>query len=295
MYCRCPECQTVFSVTKTQLQGRDGLVRCGHCTTVFRGDLNLVDGPDSKPAPAKPSTPPPSEKPEQPPAPKTPAQTPTPAAAANEPVNEIVIPAPATLKPVQINTSKKPMHIRPEQQQLSKDEVKDILHELVGRKPGDRTRPLFWGLGILLLFVLLAGQTLFYYRDTLAWHPTIGPYIQLACKKLDCSIAARRDVALIELTGTTVAPHPKYKNILRVKATLINRAKYNQPFPLMEVKLTNRRGGTTSRRLFAPDQYLKDKAQVTDGMPRNTAVTAILDVNNPDRKTEGYEIRLVAQ
>jgi hypothetical protein len=147
----------------------------------------------------------------------------------------------------------------------------------------------------LLLLALLTGQTLYYYRDTLAWHPTFGPYIQLACEELGCKIAPRRDIAQIELTGTTVAPHPKYKKILRVKASLINRAKYSQPFPLMEVKLTNRRGETTSRRLFTADQYLKDKAQLTEGMPRNIAMRAILDVNNPDSKTEGYEIRLVAQ
>lgn len=291
MYCRCPECETVFSVTKEQLQGRDGLVRCGHCTTVFRGDLNLVDGPDSKPAPAKPTIEP--TQTEKPAEPHVPDQAP--AAAANEPVIEVEMPELTTLKPVHINTNKAPRHIRPEQQQLSKDEVKDILHGLVGRKPGERTRPLFWGLGILLLLMLLTGQTLYYYRDTLGWHPTFGPYIQLACEELGCSIAPRRDIAQIELTGTTVAPHPRFKNILRVKASLINRAKYNQPFPLMEVKLTNRRGETTSRRLFTPDQYLKDKAQLTDGMPRNTAKRAILDVNNPDSKTEGYEIRLVAQ
>ncbi|MBE9516391.1 MAG: DUF3426 domain-containing protein, partial [Proteobacteria bacterium] len=295
-----PECQTVFTISKTQLQGREGLVRCGHCTTVFRGDENLIDQNPAKPSAAEsPEAAKPVEapapKPKQVATPQAPDPIPASAPAANEPVQEIPIPPAAKLTPVEINTTKKPRHIRPEQLQLSRDEVKDILHGLVGRKPGERTRPLFWGLGILLLFILLAGQTLYYYRDSLAWHPKAGPYVQQACEQLGCSIAPRRDVALIELTGTTVAPHPKYNNILRVKATLINRAKYTQPFPLMEVKLTNRRGETTSRRLFTPDQYLKDKAHLAEGMPLNTARRTRLDVNNPDRKTEGYEIRLVAQ
>lgn len=281
MYCRCPECQTVFSITNTQLQGRNGLVRCGHCTTVFRGDQNLVDSPDSN-------------------IPSIPREAPEPVTAKPETVpaadkQETDKLADINLQPVTLTRTKPVKHIRPDQTRLTKDEAREILKQLVGRKPGDKTRPIYWQLGILLLAGSFLFQGFYYYRNTLAWHPKIGPYVHQACEQLGCEIASRRDVAQIELTGATVAPHPSYKNVLRVKATLINRARYVQPFPSMEVKLTNRRGEISSRRLFTAEQYLKDKSQLADGMSLNTAISALLDVNNPDQKTEGYEIRLVAQ
>ncbi|MDH5631517.1 MAG: zinc-ribbon and DUF3426 domain-containing protein [Gammaproteobacteria bacterium] len=277
MYCRCPECQTVFSITSQQLQERNGLVRCGHCTTVFRGDQNLVGSPAA--APAKPV--------------KAPVAVPTPAESST-PISTAADATTPALPEFKIDTRPR-RHIRPDQTQLSRDEARDILKELTGRRPGQRTRPVYWGLGSLVLLLLVCAQTLYYYRDNLAWHPQLGSYIHQACEFAGCTIAPRQDVALIELTGTSVAPHPKFKSALRIKATLINRAKYEQPFPHMEVKLTNRRGETTSRRLFGPDNYLDKEERTSGSMSRNTANRIQLDVTSPDDATEGYEIRLVAQ
>ena len=39
----CPACGTTFALTSAQLKARKGLVRCGHCSEVFRGDRHLVD------------------------------------------------------------------------------------------------------------------------------------------------------------------------------------------------------------------------------------------------------------
>lgn len=289
MYCRCPECQTVFSITQDQLKGRNGLVRCGHCTSVFRGDQNLVDSPGS--AVVKPRGPVAVKQPEH----ATAATDKTGAAPEQDSKKEELSEVQVNMEPVALTKTRPVKHIRPDQTRLTRDEARDILKQLVGRKPGEKTRPVYWNLGIVLLTATLILQGLYYYRNVLAWHPKIGPHVHNACEHLGCDIARRRDVAQIELSGATVAPHPKYKKVLQVKATLINRARFVQPFPVMEVKLTNRRGEISSRRLFSAEQYLKDKSRIVDGMSLNTAIAALLDVNNPDQKTEGYEIRLVAQ
>ena len=41
---RCPECLTTFHVNTEQLTERNGLVRCGRCQAVFRGDQHLQSG-----------------------------------------------------------------------------------------------------------------------------------------------------------------------------------------------------------------------------------------------------------
>jgi len=43
LYTQCPQCHTIFAVTPEQLGARQGLVRCGKCGTVFRGDEYRFD------------------------------------------------------------------------------------------------------------------------------------------------------------------------------------------------------------------------------------------------------------
>lgn len=175
------------------------------------------------------------------------------------------------------------------------EELLVIKQKLLGRKVGDRTRPFFWASGILLLSLLLVIQYGFFDRDALARHPHIGKYVIKACEVTDCVIRPQQDIGLIELVDTKVSPHPVYENALRVRATLINRAGFGQPFPLMEINLTNRQGEVNSRRTFAPEDYLGKKYLTAKLMPRNIAVKALLDITNPGKKTEGYEIRLLSE
>lgn len=64
LYTQCPQCHTIFAVTSAQLAARQGLVRCGKCATVFRGDEYRFDtlprpvSPDAQmPAVARPALP----------------------------------------------------------------------------------------------------------------------------------------------------------------------------------------------------------------------------------------------
>ncbi|EFF72917.1 zinc-ribbon domain-containing protein, partial [Achromobacter piechaudii] len=41
---RCPQCGTTFKVVPDQLRVRNGLVRCGACSTVFDGRACLLPG-----------------------------------------------------------------------------------------------------------------------------------------------------------------------------------------------------------------------------------------------------------
>ena len=115
---RCPQCGTTFKVVPDQLRVRNGLVRCGACSTVFDGRACLLPGADAKALPpvppaARPATPAPaaaaaapvlsrpSVEPRQVPPwedepashPHAPAAAPTPAAPRPAPA---VPPAPAT-------------------------------------------------------------------------------------------------------------------------------------------------------------------------------------------------------
>ncbi|TDF67964.1 DUF3426 domain-containing protein [Cupriavidus sp. L7L] len=91
---RCPACRTAFRLVADQLRLRQGLVRCGHCETVFDAREHLIEIP----VPAGSATPPASAVP----ATTTPtAATPAPAAEAARPGESAPAsqPAPAPFTP----------------------------------------------------------------------------------------------------------------------------------------------------------------------------------------------------
>ena len=143
------------------------------------------------------------------------------------------------------------------------------------------------------MVTLLAGQWVYFYRDQLARDRQWAPYVQIFCQTLRCTITPRHDVGLVQLTDTRVTPHPKFDKALRVRATLINRAKYTQPYPLMEVTLTNTEGKVLARKRFSAREYLKNTKQLDAGLTPNVARKAQMEITSPKAAADGYEIRLL--
>lgn len=254
---QCPECRTVFTVTDEQLGQRKGLVRCGRCDEVFQADQHFVERSSSK-TPAKEKE-------------HTIKKEPSLAGLSAEQPND--------QPDADTDTYNTPLPT-----------VSELIH---GRKSGPQTRPVFWSLGAAVLVILLAGQWVYFNRDELARDKQWAGFVQQFCTTLHCTITPRHDVGLVELTDTRVAPHPKFAKALRVKATLINRAKYTQPYPLMEVTLTDTEGKVLARKRFDAREYLKNIKQSDTGLAPNVAKKAQMEITSPDTAADGYEIRLL--
>ena len=146
-----------------------------------------------------------------------------------------------------------------------------------------------------MMFLVLLAQVLhFYGNDLVGWQPAIRPYVEPACGFLRCNLHPRVDVGLIEITESSVAPHPKYSNALLLRTTMINRANFAQPYPLMEVTITDHRGQTIGRRVFGPEVYLAGQSKLPTTMIPNLIVRAKLEFTRPGARADGYEIRLLA-
>lgn len=162
--------------------------------------------------------------------------------------------------------------------------------ELSWRRPRRRLPPLAWaGINAVLLVGLLA-QAFYFYRDELARHAALRPLIVEYCHWLDCRIDTREPWTAPELGSTTIAPHPRFANALRMRAVLVNRADTPMLHPRMEIALTDVGGKVLARRVFQPREYLE--APTADMQP-NIAVPVLLDLTNPDGKAVGYEIRML--
>jgi len=255
MYTRCPHCQTVFSLTPTQLKARDGLVRCGRCGQKFQADHALLDGPLQAVA------------------------TPAPGHRGTDRANGTTRTRKrrerrARAEPAVTTRGAKPAPV-------------------VTAQPA-RTRAIFWWLGNILLVAVLAAQGVYFYGDALVeLEPALKPAVTEFCDFAGCQLRPRQDVTLIDLADAQVEPHPRFDRALRVHAVLVNRAEFAQPHPRLEITLTDREGKVVARRSFSPAEYLPRAAARADAMAPGVAVDVQLDVTQPEARTTGYEIRLL--
>jgi predicted Zn finger-like uncharacterized protein len=276
MYARCPECQTIFRITPAQLRAHAGMVRCGQCHEVFRADVHgtLSAASGLEPAATEP---------------KPPGQRPT----AVKPAKSAATPGKKTKRRA-AGTAGRKARKSPASVAGPVDDIPHISAPLLPHRARPRIPQMLWGLASLVAVLVLVGQLGFLYRHDLARAPELLPLMTRFCELLDCDIHPPRRPVLIELLDQTrIAPHPKYENVLRLRAAMVNRTEAAQTYPLMEVSLTNSNGELLARRTFQPREYLEQPASAAAPMPTGVVMNALIDVTNPDNRAVGYEIRLL--
>ncbi len=261
VYTRCPQCQTVFRITAAQLKAREGKVRCGRCQHVFSADQHLLPKPAS--GLSKNATPVARKR----------------ASGKNKAVESSRIAAPAR-------------HAAPAFPADTPEH--DAPPAVLVRRIPLRTRTIYWAAGNIVLILLLAAQVLIFYgHDFARQTPTLRPVIEALCAPLACRKLPRIDMHHMDLVETRVAPHPRFDKALRIKATLVNRADTVQPYPLLEVSLTNSQGQLVARRAYPPREYLSKPETILQGLPPQVAVNVELDVTSPGAQASGYEVLLL--
>lgn len=273
MYTHCPQCQTVFRITAAQLKARDGQVRCGRCQNVFRGDQHLVERPERKVE--RPAGAPRKRSNRKPARPATPDAT---------------LPELSTVATAAVAAAAHRDRTRPAQ--AAADDAAQPAVLLREKRAG--TGVLFWGIGSLLLVIaLLVQAVVFYGAQLVRAQPALKPAIERACRTLPCRYRLVIDMHRLDLVDSAVTPHPRYDRALRVQATLVNRAEYVQPYPLLEVTLLNSQGQVVARRAYKPSEYLPKPQRVEAGLLPQVAVAVKLDITGPGTEASGYEILLL--
>lgn len=270
MHTRCPKCHTTFVVKSGQLQVRDGLVRCGRCLAVFHAEKNRVAKTSTKTSPSDP------------------------AASHDNPDPEAT--RKARKKPAVKADAKKRRKIPSmEKSTPTPPEPAPLPLALLNPVTTPRTRLPFWLAGnITLLLLFLVQGAYFYSGDLILAYPALKPALTEVCLNMGCQLTPPQDINLIDLVEAKVAPHPKFDQALRIRATLVNRAHFKQYFPAMEVTLSDTRGQIITRRAFKPDEYMEKSRNGGASMAPNVAIPILLDVTHPGNRALSYEIRLLA-
>ncbi len=148
--------------------------------------------------------------------------------------------------------------------------------------------------GSLLLILLLLGQYIWITRDYLAQHyPESRPLLGEMCQWLGCRLALRRDPDRLHITHRDVRTHPTAKEALLINATFVNRAPFRQPYPLIELRLSNLRGEEIGSRTFLPREYLAGEPDIKAGIPPDGLVYLVLEIADPGRHVVNFEFKFL--
>ena len=148
-----------------------------------------------------------------------------------------------------------------------------------------------WGVGALVLGLLLAVQLTHHYRLQLARDATLGPGLREVYARLGRPLPPNWNLAAFTLRqwgANESAPAPS--GTMSVRASLKNGAAFAQPMPLLRLELEDRFGGTVARRDFQPAEYLKDPATATRLLPAGSSTEAELTLAGTTPEAVGYRL-----
>ncbi len=266
MHARCPSCQTVFRLPPGALEAARGLVRCGCCNAVFdgrrEGHSDVDDGADTTPPPAPAMMLDPdavlAPRPEGPTRTEAPADPPAATGAAP--------PVPAPEEVLGLDRELRPRPAR--------------------RHPATTLLLAFANVVLLGLAVL---QLTLGLREPLLASAELRPWLERGCALVGCRLPALRDPERVEILARDVRAHPRYANALLVDLTIVNRAAYVQPFPVMQLTFTSLDEQWFAQRRFQPAEYLGPNRGTAERLPPDIPVQVVLELLDPGPEAVSYQ------
>lgn len=256
----CPNCHTVFRIRDAQLQKAEGTVRCSQCSEIFNARAFLTAEtlhaePDSNQSDtAEPKL-----------------TSDSFAQALEEIENETN--ADEILKSNDI-----PSALR-----------NDLLEQ---QTPGKNSHPIFWGFCTLILVSALFLQYTYFYREKLAQNLHYRPWLVTMCKIIQCDVPYKRDITQIHLLTRDVLIAPAdTKDALIIQLSFVNKASYIQPFPVLQVYLSDAYGKTTAMRRIRPNEYLDPSINVRkQGLNPDVPISLTLEMVKPEIEAASFQI-----
>ena len=331
MHTTCPSCHAVFRVKPEQLDAHAGKVRCGKCAYVFNGFETLItpietvsfmapcDEDDDEDEDIQEKT----VKLARPDRPKTeskprgsgsvevydirpvtimdalsgsfPLQTDEQITREAEEINRVIAATAhrgsneADEPPgKKVKSGKSGLEITPELHAKLNNLHQQLSHE----QKHARWHFWGWGTGLLVLLLVLAGQSIYFFRNNIAaYYPEAKPWLSASCKVLGCNVEMLAHINFIKLDGVELQVAPDRPNMVTFSASLRNNAAYLQRFPKIELTLTGAANQTLVRRHFTPEEYLPKSMSAEQGLPMLEEIPIKVTLDLQGLEAVGYKSR----
>lgn len=146
-----------------------------------------------------------------------------------------------------------------------------------------------WVASVGLLALLFVLQVLHSERNDLVRNRTWGAAVARTYDFLGLSVLAPTDLTAYELRQWGAASDPNEANRLMLRASIVNRASYAQPYPFLRLSLQDRFGGTLGMRDIAPADYLPG-AGGTGLLEPGQRADALIRIVDPGSEAVGFEL-----
>ena len=144
----------------------------------------------------------------------------------------------------------------------------------------------------LILIIALLFQVGKYFMDDLVQVSALRPVLETACQLAGCVVPEASNPAAVEQLSSKMTVLDGQQDGLRIAVTLINRDDSEQPFPDMELSLTDRAGKIISRNIVRAESYLGSAAGSRTMQPGQAEDINIL-LRTPAVRVDGFELRPV--
>jgi Protein of unknown function (DUF3426) len=138
--------------------------------------------------------------------------------------------------------------------------------------------------GLLILQMLLAD------RARLAGDARWRPLLQTLCGALSCDLPPWREPAAFTLVQRDVRQHPTALGALRVTASFRNDARWSQPWPKLELTLSDVNGRPSGQRRFEAREYLGG-TPAQSALASGETATVAMDIVEPAAQIVAYDVR----
>ena len=145
------------------------------------------------------------------------------------------------------------------------------------------------GMAIGLLVLLLGLQWVYFKRDLLAADAGLRPTMERICAVLHCELPMRVDLDRIGIVERDVRKHPVVEDALLINVAIENRAEFVQPYPLFEVRFTDKTGSAVAMRRFKPAEYLGEGIDPESGMSPQSTAQVLLEVLDPGTEAVSFQ------
>ena len=146
-----------------------------------------------------------------------------------------------------------------------------------------------WAIGAAVLMLALVAQVVHAERDQLIRNPAVGPLLARVYSLIGLPLLAPTDLSSYELRQWGAASDATQAGRLLLRASIVNRASYAQPYPLLRLVLQDRFGTTVGVRDIEPVDYLPGTGtgNLLEPGQRADAEVRIVD---PGKDAVGFEM-----
>jgi predicted Zn finger-like uncharacterized protein len=249
----CPHCTTVFDLTPRLVTQSHGRVLCSVCNTTI-----IIDQGDSAQTTSSAHI-----------TPTRPTQK-----------NILETTASATYSAESSNS---------EDLALSEKILLELTQRSIAQKKAQTPHRALWLTAMGLTLIALVLQVIHHHRDVIASSFFVGEPLRAIYSAIGSPIEPRSDLHRYALQQAQLTNIDGTTN-LQLQTSIVNRATYSQPHPLLRVTLIDRFGTPLGRREFAAVDYLPGQMQGDTLIAPDRRVDIDLKLTDPGLQAVGFEL-----